>query len=118
MVNSNIICLFGQNCGKTKQVWSKTCLKEIVSVYSKSEEDSRQRETVQSNFLWGMGPQVLSDTVDVMELVEEHSSSDSTPDEEPKCGTCGDNKDKPIIMKTKCWDCGCRKCGDTDESKG
>ena len=33
----------------------------------------------------GMGPQVLSDTVDVVE--EEHSSSESTPGEEPKCGT-------------------------------
>ena len=41
MLNSNIICLFGQYCGKTKQVWSKTCLKEIVCVYSKSEEESR-----------------------------------------------------------------------------
>ena len=66
----------------------------------------------------GMGPQVLSDTVDVVEVEEEHSSSDSTPGEEPKCRTCGDNKDKPIIMKAKCRDCGCRKCGDTDESKG
>ena len=35
----------------------------------------------------GMGPQVLSDTVDVVEIEEEHSSSDSTPGEEPKCGT-------------------------------
>jgi len=59
----------------------------------------------------GMGPQVLSDTVDMVEMEEQHSSSDWTPGEEQKCRTCRDNKDKPINMKTKCWDCGCRKCG-------
>ena len=81
MLKSNIICLFGQNCGKTKQVWSKTCLKEIVCVYSKSEEESRHRETIQSNFIWGH-----CDTVDVVKMEEEHSLSDSTPGEEQKCG--------------------------------
>ena len=29
----------------------------------------------------GMGPQVLSDTVDVVEVEEEHTSSDLTPSE-------------------------------------
>ena len=58
-------------------------------------------------------PQVLAPTVDVME--EEHSSSDAAPSEEDKCGNCGDNKNKPQNMKTKCRDCGCRKCGGKED---
>ena len=65
----NIICLFAQTT-------NQTCLKEIVCIYSKS----RYRETIQSNVIWGH-----YDTVDVVEMEEEHSSSDSTPGEEQKC---------------------------------
>ena len=46
---------------------------------------------------------------------EDQSSSDITPSEEAKCETCGDNKNKPTNMKTKCRDCGCRKCGGKED---
>ena len=41
--------------------------------------------------------------------------SDEAPGEEEKCQNCGDNKNKPVNMKKKCKDCGCRKCGGKEE---
>ena len=41
--------------------------------------------------------------------------SDEAPGEEEKCENCGDNKNKPVNMKKKCKECGCRKCGGKEE---
>ena len=41
--------------------------------------------------------------------------SDEAPGEEDKCQNCGDKKNKPVNMKKKCKDCGCRKCGGKEE---
>ena len=73
MLNSNLICLFAQTT-------NQTCLKEIVCVYL----ISRHRETIQSNFIWGH-----CETVDVVEMEEEHSSSaapEAEPEAEPEPG--------------------------------
>ena len=46
---------------------------------------------------------------------DEVLASDEVPGEEEKCGGCGDNKNKPVLLNKKCRDCGCRKCGGKNE---
>jgi len=41
--------------------------------------------------------------------------SDEAPGEEEKCQFCGDNKNKPVNLKKKCKECGCRVCGGKEE---
>ena len=80
MVNSNIIHLFAQTT-------NQTCLKEIVCVCSKS----RHSETIHSIFIWGH-----CETVDVVEMEEEHSSSaapEAEPEAEPEPGA------DPLFLK-------------------
>ena len=51
LINNYLLCYI--NSVHSKLWENQTCLKEIVCVYSKSEEGSRHRETFQSNFIWG-----------------------------------------------------------------
>ena len=46
---------------------------------------------------------------------DEVLASDEAPGQEEKCGGCGDNKNKPVLLAKKCRDCGCRKCGGKHE---